>query len=136
MLFISVISLAGCSNPGEGRIDVSGTVSINGQPVPSGTLVLTPKANGPMPVASRVSAGKFSFDKLTGPRPGEYVARLNPDELTIEEIAEVSQQNLREAAKTFSALQVTSHAGSTAKDPETVVVISDTVGQTVHIELK
>jgi hypothetical protein len=84
-----------------------------------------------MPVATRISAGKFAFDKLTGPRPGEYVARVNPDEATIEEIADVASQNPHDAARKFNA----NASNPSIALPEATVVISNE-SKVITIELK
>ncbi len=136
LLFMGVLTVVGCSGRDDVRMEVSGTVSLQGQPVPSGTLVLTPKEPTAMPTASRVEAGRFAFDTQTGPRPGEYVARINPDEASIEEITEAAEQNPREAAGQFNVNRAGSRGGVAAAMAQAVVVISDAPGQTLDIELK
>ncbi len=136
MLAILAISvIGGCSRSADVRIDASGTVTLNGQPVPSGTLVLTPKVSGQMPVASRIENGHFEFDTETGPRPGEYIARVKPDEATIEEIATAAEEDPRGAAKKFHANHASSPSVGGTMQRETLLVIGDIPGQTLTIEL-
>jgi hypothetical protein len=129
VLFGTLLIVA-CGDGDDGRIDVSGTVNINGQPVPSGTLVLTPESGAQMPVAARIWEGKFAFDKATGPRPGLHAANLNRDEPTIEEISQYSQANPSEAARKFNANQSPSPSSSSE------VMISEVSGQSISIDLK
>lgn len=126
----------GCARTDDVRIDASGFVNIDGQPAPNGTLVLTPKASGQMPVASRITEGQFAFNAETGPLPGEYTARFNPDEPSIEEISAAASDDLRAAAKKFNVNRMSSSTGGTATQRETVVVIGEGLGQTITIDLK
>ncbi|MCO8123098.1 hypothetical protein NHH03_15225 [Stieleria sp. TO1_6] len=130
-LFLSV----GCSSQDEVRIDVSGTISTGSNPVPDGTLVLTPLDQGEMPVAALIEAGKFAFDATTGPKPGEYLARVNAAEATIEEISEAAQQDPRQAARQFNVNRTSASAGQ-SRSPEASIVIGDQPGQVIAIELK
>lgn len=132
---VVLLSIAGCSVSEEVRIDASGTVNLDGRPVQSGTLVLTPKVNGQMPVASRIESGHFVFDAETGPLPGDYVARVNPDEATIEEISAAAAEDPRGAAKQFHANRTASPSGGAASKREAVIVIGDVPGQKVTIDL-
>jgi hypothetical protein len=130
-MFAGTMLIVACRPSDDGRVNITGTVNLKGKPVPSGTLVLTPQAGEQMPVATGVTDGKFVFDKTIGPRPGPHVARLNPEEATIEEISQASDQNPSEAAKTFNANR--SPSLSTA---EVIVEINDVQGQAITIELK
>ncbi|MFG0262710.1 MAG: hypothetical protein ACF788_10000 [Novipirellula sp. JB048] len=127
--------IAGCSGGDIVRIDAKGTVKIEGQPVQGGTLVLTPRQNGEMPVASRIHEGQFAFDAQTGPTPGEYVARVKPDRATIEEISAAAAQNPRAAARQFHANGGSSRRRGVVSNLETIVVIGELPGQTIAIDL-
>jgi hypothetical protein len=135
LTILSFLGNAGCSGRDAMRIDASGFVNIKGQPVPSGTLVLTPKVSGRMPVASRIVDGQFAFDTETGPRPGEYSARVNTDEATIEEISTAAAEDPRAAERQFNLSHSSSSINRAATKRETSVVIGEGPGQTIKIDL-
>jgi hypothetical protein len=75
--------------------------------------------------------GPFAFDIATGPLPGQYIAFINRDEATIEQISQTAEQNPQEAVKRFKTNQASSQSNS-----ETIVVITEVPGQTISIESK
>ncbi len=59
--------LAGCGGPqGPQKVRVDGTVTLNGQPVPSGQVVLHDPAMQDAAYAGPIEAGKFSFETTPG----------------------------------------------------------------------
>ncbi len=75
-------SCVGCSRPsGPARYDVQGTVTFQGQPVPSGSIVFEPDAargnSGPVSVMSIID-GRFDSraTKRPGPLSGPLVVRI------------------------------------------------------------
>ncbi len=136
LIGLGVLASLGCSSHDDMRIDASGTVSINGKSAPDGTLVLTPNTGGQMPVASRIHSGKFAFDSMTGPLPGAYTARFNPDEATIEEISEAAERDPRKAAREFNINRASTNPSTSARPPQAEIVIGDEPQQTLTIDLK
>lgn len=136
LLAALLLCLPACSKQTNERIEASGTVRSQGQPVDAGILLLTPKAGDGMPVSSRIEAGHFAFDAETGPMPGIFVASVNVDKPAIEELASLTQDNPRAALNLLRSSDPTSQSGPRLNEQETLVVISDEPIQTIDIELK
>lgn len=67
------IALAACVGCSEGpqRIPVKGTVSLDGQPLATGSLLMTPLEKGPV-AGCDIKDGSFEMSGERGPGPGEY----------------------------------------------------------------
>jgi len=68
----TVLCLSGCGSP---TAEVTGTVSLNGNPVTAGSVILQPIAAGPKPAAGMLDAsGQFTALASGGDlvEPGEY----------------------------------------------------------------
>ena len=65
--------LGGCGeeDDGIGRKAVSGTVTLDGKPLTSGSVLLVPKGTGPA-VGGEIVEGAFSLSEAEGPVPGPY----------------------------------------------------------------
>jgi hypothetical protein len=63
-------SVSGCSD-GPQRLPVSGTVRLDGQPLVSGSLLMTPLKSGPV-AGCDIKDGRFEMPLERGPGPGEY----------------------------------------------------------------
>ena len=72
------IGLAGCAGDSESagtvpRVAVSGTVTLDGKPLPQGIIQFDPEAgDAGLNVVGNVVDGQFSLDKQKGPAPGKY----------------------------------------------------------------
>jgi hypothetical protein len=67
--FSVLIILAGCSQSGQ---PFRGTITYNGQPVPQGIILLTPKDNGALPTMAEISNGVFTIPAKYGILAGDY----------------------------------------------------------------
>jgi len=81
--FVSLTSIAylvlfaGCSNNYDGRVDVSGTVKIKGQPIKDGAIVMfEPLENQDTAGNATVDKGAFVIPRATGLKPGKYLVRV------------------------------------------------------------
>ena len=74
-LLATLLFAIGCGTEEQIRIAVSGTVTLDGQPVNTGQLSIVPVNSGVASAAS-VSEGRFSVSEERGPQPGEYRFRL------------------------------------------------------------
>jgi hypothetical protein len=70
LLAISLAALVGC-NDGPQRMPVKGTVSLDGQPLATGNLLMTPLKKGPV-AGCDIKNGSFEMPSERGPGPGEY----------------------------------------------------------------
>jgi hypothetical protein len=63
-------SLAGCGAP-DGMVEVSGTVTFNGQPIETGFVSFVPD-RGKSPQAGKIKNGRFRFNAY----PGQNIVRI------------------------------------------------------------
>ncbi len=64
----------GCGDP-TGRQRVTGTVTVDGSPLPEARISLRPLARGPR-TGGIVENGEFQISKQKGPLPGEYAVAI------------------------------------------------------------
>ncbi|HJZ59103.1 MAG TPA: carboxypeptidase-like regulatory domain-containing protein [Gemmataceae bacterium] len=68
--------LAGCSDQYGGRMEVSGTVKLKGQPAPNGAvLTFVPLENQGTEGQATTSGGGFTIPRQYGLKPGKYEVR-------------------------------------------------------------
>ena len=83
--------IAGC---GSGNVQVTGTVLLDGKPLPDASVLFMPKLGGRPATGKTDSAGQF---KLTtdqqddGARPGEYAVAVNAISVKYEKSADGSE---------------------------------------------
>jgi len=70
-VFGCAIGLVGCSDPGRGGVEVSGTVTLDGGPMAAGSLVFVPLDSGHK-AAGEIVDGTFRIAGGDGPIPGSY----------------------------------------------------------------
>ncbi|MFN7731803.1 MAG: hypothetical protein ACK5OB_07870 [Pirellula sp.] len=76
-LGIAMMGCSGCTDPGPNRFPISGTVTLDGQPLDRATLILTPQGRG-RAAAACIEAGKFELTSIDGPTQGTFHIRINP----------------------------------------------------------
>ncbi|MEO0529980.1 MAG: hypothetical protein AAF266_05300 [Planctomycetota bacterium] len=74
LLAVSLVPFAGCRDP-NGRQSISGEITFDGQPLPSGQMSLRPFESGPS-AAGRIKDGKFMLPADKGPVPGKYLVSI------------------------------------------------------------
>jgi hypothetical protein len=83
--------LAGCGDKYGGRVEVSGTVKLKGQPLKAGVIVFEPKGGQGTSATAPITGGSYKLPRESGLKPGKYLIRvtsgdgttpanLNPDE--------------------------------------------------------
>jgi len=80
-----LLLLAGCNDSSVvvdrlPRKAISGTVTLDGHPLPQGIIQLDPAAANPAPTTTAVGEikdGKFSIDRAMGPVPGNYKVSIS-----------------------------------------------------------
>jgi hypothetical protein len=70
LLALALAAFVGCSD-GPQRMPVKGTVSLDGQPLATGSLLMTPLKKGPV-AGCDIKDGRFEMPGERGPGPGEY----------------------------------------------------------------
>ena len=81
LVFLVVLGMAssGCSGSGDElpREPVSGTVSLDGEPVADGMIQFTPSGGSGVGGGARIQAGSFSILRESGLVPGSYQVSIN-----------------------------------------------------------
>ncbi|MBN2292157.1 MAG: hypothetical protein JXM70_07010 [Pirellulales bacterium] len=65
-LLVLVVALSGCGDSGPVKYPVSGVVSYNGQPLPTGNVMFVPEEGGPPAVCAIGADGSYSFEAIAG----------------------------------------------------------------------
>jgi hypothetical protein len=69
--------VAGCSQSSDGRVEISGTVKLKGQPIKDGAIVMfEPLENQGTAGNATVAGGAFTIPRATGLKPGKYLIRV------------------------------------------------------------
>ncbi|MEM7313333.1 MAG: hypothetical protein AAF497_09300 [Planctomycetota bacterium] len=71
LLTFILMLVCGCGGPTDGRVGISGNVTLDGNPLESGDISLTPLGPGPT-TAGRIENGEFKIPAEKGPKPGKY----------------------------------------------------------------
>lgn len=76
-LFVAALTVAvslGCGESANkhGRIPFSGTVTLDGEPLPKGYLIFEPKAGQPTQSGGMIENGTFNVPEKAGAAPGLY----------------------------------------------------------------
>ncbi len=112
---LAVAVLPGCGGSDVDRVGVSGTVTLDGQPLESGAILFLPKGEGPS-AGTQIENGRFSIARSDGPSPGEYRAEIRsfrdtgemiPDDDFPGQLTEVRQQIIPARYNESSELEVT-----------------------------
>lgn len=75
------VAVAGGCNTQVERVAVSGTVTVDGEPVEDGQVAFEPFGKGKMEFGY-ISDGKYSIPKKFGLAPGEYIVRITASRAT------------------------------------------------------
>src|SRR5690242_5803751 len=77
----SIISMAtaltgGCSDPYGGRMEVSGDVKLQGQPLNEGLIIFEPLEKQDTHSGAQIAVGEYRVPRERGLKPGKYLVRL------------------------------------------------------------
>jgi hypothetical protein len=76
-ILAAAVVTAGCTNTQTGRLAISGTVKLNGQPIKDGAIVLFEPLEGQDTAGNTtVYAGAFAISREFGLKPGRYLVRV------------------------------------------------------------
>jgi len=79
LLFTSLGLGCGSSDP-YGRQAVSGTVTLNGEPLQEGNIQFASTQQGPVNTGAVISKGQYKIDQEKGLPPGQYAVQISaPD---------------------------------------------------------
>jgi hypothetical protein len=67
---VAVVAI-GCGGPTDGRLQITGEVTFDGQPVADGYVTLSPLGSGPS-AGGRIQDGEFVIERDKGPMAGKY----------------------------------------------------------------
>jgi hypothetical protein len=74
---IGLAAFLGCgSESGDGRREITGTVSYDGQPVEEGEIVFEPQEAGAPLATGQIKGGEYRVDAKYGPAAGLYRVRI------------------------------------------------------------
>jgi hypothetical protein len=68
--------VAGCSDPYVGRKEVSGTVTLQGQPIKDGSIIFYPLDSKETQGGAQIIQGEYKMAGQNGLKPGKYLIRL------------------------------------------------------------
>lgn len=80
LISLVIIAAPGCGDTGSQRRAISGSVTLDGQPVNNATLILTPQGPG-LSAAAQIVDGQFALSADVGPTQGDFSVRINPAEV-------------------------------------------------------
>jgi hypothetical protein len=75
MLSIAVWVGCGADNP-LGRQAISGTVTLDGQPIAAGSIEFAPRQHGGVGSGAMITAGSYQIAAAKGLPPGKYLVRI------------------------------------------------------------
>jgi hypothetical protein len=73
---IVALFLAGCSDPYGGRREVTGSVTLQSQPLKEGSIIFVPLDNQETQSGAPVINGAYKVPPQSGLKPGKYLVRL------------------------------------------------------------
>jgi hypothetical protein len=77
VLAFALALVVGCGDGHGGRMEVTGTVKLKGQPIKDGALIeFSPLDNQATGVNAVVTGGAFSVPRKNGLQPGKYLVRV------------------------------------------------------------
>ncbi len=86
MLFTNAVGCGGVEDPRGQRVAVSGTVTLDGEPLPAGTIRLASnQGNGAVKARAQISDGVFTFSEENGPLSGDVRVEIFSPTMELEQ---------------------------------------------------
>jgi hypothetical protein len=76
IFLLMAVAWAGCSDPYGGRMEVTGSVTLEGQPLKDGLIMFSPLDQQDTPSGASIVNGKYDIPRQNGLKPGKYLVRL------------------------------------------------------------
>jgi hypothetical protein len=73
---IVTVVLSGCSDPYAGRMEVTGAVILQGQPLKDGSILFIPLEKQDTQGGTQIISGEYKIPPQNGLKPGKYLVRL------------------------------------------------------------
>jgi len=74
---LAIAMCAGCTDPYAGRMAVSGSVKLKGQPIKEGTIAFVPLDDQPTGATAMITDGEFRILREHGLMAGRYLIRVS-----------------------------------------------------------
>jgi len=120
LVLLAPIALTGC---GPTRVPLQGSVTYDGKPIESGTVVFVPEDPKIAKPGAVITNGKYAFEPATAPTPGKYKVQITRNEKTgvkkpngLGGTTEETKQTLPEKYNTKSELTYEVKADEKTKD--------------------
>lgn len=106
--FILLITGLGCEAEGPARVAVEGTVTLDGQPLPGGQILLIPTGNHRGPLAGgSIETGKFRIEQIDGPTIGLHRVEIRPEDPLVSAFRQNPQRPKQQLQQQPPASQLT-----------------------------
>ncbi|QDV71286.1 hypothetical protein Poly24_50210 [Rosistilla carotiformis] len=89
---VLTIAIAGCGPSEPSRQEISGSITWDGEPLSSTSIVFRSQGSGGQGVATEVTDGEFQVSSEQGPTPGLYDVVLLPVQPELEDYEALRQQ--------------------------------------------
>jgi hypothetical protein len=74
---VVILGLAGCADPYGGRVAVTGSVKLKGEPLKDGSISFSPLENQATQAQVLIADGTYSIERQHGLQPGKYLIRVS-----------------------------------------------------------
>jgi hypothetical protein len=101
-LGLALLLAAGCGSRSGNRLAVSGTVTLDGQPVDGGAIVFLPQGDGASDrpkTGAGIEAGRYAIPVEKGPLPGMYRVEIRWPKPTGKQIPSDDPPNLMDETR-------------------------------------
>jgi hypothetical protein len=77
LVFAAAVLVAGCSDGSGGRMEISGSVKLVGQPIEDGTIVFKPLDKQDTQEGAQIVNGEYKIPRKQGLKPGKYLVQIS-----------------------------------------------------------
>src|SRR5215831_3935633 len=77
LVFAAVPTMAGCSDSSGGKMEITGTVKLVGEPIQDGTIRFTPLDKQDTEQGAQIVNGEYKIPKKQGLKPGKYLVSIS-----------------------------------------------------------